>query len=219
MHEEESNWDALASDLGLEPAPKPALPPPAERRALEPPPSIQPIVREEVVEVIPARVAEIELKVTSVTDVVESPTADESVVEDAVDVLDDEAPESSEAAAGEEPGEGEGKGRRRRRRRRRKKGGPETAAADGVAPAPLDETTEIDVLAFPSADEEEPADELPAEIDEGDEPEESDDEVEEIIPAVALAEEGEEESAEPLPEWKVTAWTDLVATLYRPQDR
>jgi hypothetical protein len=38
------------------------------------------------------------------------------------------------------------------------------------------------------------------------------------VAEIALAEE-EEESTEPLPEWKVTAWTDLIATLYRPQDR
>ena len=36
----------------------------------------------------------------------------------------------------------------------------------------------------------------------------------------ALADESiEDDSTEPLPEWKVVAWTELVATLYRPQDR
>ena len=52
-------------------------------------------------------------------------------------------------------------------------------------------------------------------------PEFEDDEMDgdDIEPPHAAIEELEDDSAEPLPEWKVTAWTDLVATLFRPQDR
>ena len=45
------------------------------------------------------------------------------------------------------------------------------------------------------------------------------DDEEEVSAPHAAIEELEEESAEPLPEWKVMAWNDLLATLYRPQDR
>jgi hypothetical protein len=228
-NEDETGWDTLASQLGLEPAPsRPPSPPPIEQKKPEQPARVvEPIVREEVVEIIPAHITEIEMKVTSVAEDVEAPLFGEGIVEDAVDVLDDEAPEEMEGAGDEDKSEGEGKGRRRRRRRRRKKGGTEAVAAEGTASAAIapiaeiEETPEANVLAFPIADDEEAAafesgtdsvESISAEL-EGDE-----DEIEEIIPEIAIVEE-EEESTEPLPEWKVTAWTELIATLYRPQDR
>lgn len=223
-NEEESGWDALASELGLEPAPPPPPRPlaPVEKKTPEPAtPFEEPAARDEVVEVIPARVAQIEIKVTSVAEEADPAPFGEGIVEDAADVLDDEAPEGPEG----EPTEGEGKGRRRRRRRRRKKGGAETVAeaatvSEGPA-AEIEETPDADLLAFPSVDDDvEEADDVPAQkfAEDSADMDADEDEVEEIVPEIALAEE-EEESTEPLPEWKVTAWTDLIATLYRPQDR
>ena len=46
-----------------------------------------------------------------------------------------------------------------------------------------------------------------------------DEDMDEEEPAPAAIEELDEDSTEPLPDWKVVAWTELVATLYRPQDR
>ncbi len=217
---EESNWDSLASQLGLEPAPKPAAPTRAKPEPSEPPAGeIEPRF-EKVGEIIPAHVTEIEMKITAAHDVVESSPTETDVGEDVADVLDDETPESAEETTAEEAADGEGKGRRRRRRRRRKKGGPEPVAAESAVQVQAEEFGDADVLGFPTSEGEEPAEEASAEVDFEAEPEASEEEeVEEIVPDVALAQEMEDESAEPLPEWKVTAWTDLIATLYRPQDR
>ena len=228
MHgtEEDSGWDSLAIDLGLEPAPAPKPAPPAPQpveKLPEPPaPKFEPVVREEVFEVVPAHVTEIEMKVIAVDDLEEPSDFGQGVGEDVADVLDDEAPEGSEAAAAEGPGEGEGKGRRRRRRRRRKKGGAEVATTENAAVAESDDAEEATVLAFPSNDrDDEDAEEAPDEIvaESVSEFDESEDEVEEIVPDVGLAAPIEEELTEPLPEWKVTSWTELIGTLYRPQDR
>jgi ribonuclease E len=223
---EEEGWDTLASSLGLEPPPKSSPPPHVEKKVPDQATPIgESLPREEVIRAVPARVPRNELKVASVVDDAESAPFGEGIVEDAADVLDDEAPDGPETAGEEEPAEGEGKGRRRRRRRRRKKGGPEAAAdntaiAESPAVAEEDESGDADLLAFPSVDDDDAAgDEGPPEtFDHAPELQDDEEEVEEIIPAVALAQE-EDESTEPLPEWKVTAWTDLIATLYRPQDR
>lgn len=216
-NEEESSWDSLASELGLEPAKKPALPA-TETKPKESLPA--PAAREEFVEVIPARVTEIEMKVTSVSDIDEPVEFGEGIVEDGADVFDDEAPESEKETGEADDSEGEGKGRRRRRRRRRKKGGPEGAVAV-TSESAVEEGDENDVLSFPTGDDVEPAEEAAkgSMAESADDFEESQDEVEEIVPELALVEDEEEESTEPLPEWKVTSWTDLIATLYRPQDR
>src|SRR5262245_21856122 len=122
-NEEESSWDSLASDLGLEPAKRPSPPPaPAPSASKKDKPAAP--SREEAVEFVPSHVTEIEMKVSSVADIDEPAAFGEGIVEDGADVLDDETPQE----AGEEAeGEGDGKGRRRRRRRRRKKGAPENA--------------------------------------------------------------------------------------------
>lgn len=215
-NEEESNWDSLLTDLGLEASAKPAAaappPPPKPSEAAPAPVKFE---RREAAEAVPARMTEIDADASEGegNDDAEPSDFGAGIVEDATDVLDDEAPESGEGAA-----EGEGKGRRRRRRRRRKKGAPgDAVVADGVAKAsPVEPTEEGDELTFA-----EPDDDAPVEFDAApiEDAAEDDDEVEEIVPEFAGVEEMEDDSTEPLPEWKVTAWTDLVATLYRPQDR
>jgi hypothetical protein len=218
--DEESNWDSLASQLGLEPSPRPPAPTRTSPEPSEPPPGETEPRFEKVGEIIPAHVTEIEMKVTAVNDVVELPPTEADFGEDAADVLDDESPETAEETTAEEAAEGEGKGRRRRRRRRRKKGGSEAIVAESTAAIEPEETGEAEVLAFPTFEDEELAEDVSAEAaGEAETGPGEEEEVEEIVPDVALAEEIEDESAEPLPEWKVTAWTDLVATLYRPQDR
>jgi len=196
---EESAWDSLAADLGLDavtpakpvPAKVPAKPAAAHRKPVpEPEPEPEPEfddafgVFDETAAVAPAVMVDDE--------------SDEAGVEDGPGLLDDEAPGE---ATGEEPGTG----KRRRRRRRRKKTGTEQPAA---ALADHDESGSDDA---PAADFDEPevsVGEAAAEMDE----EEDDDEP---TTAPTLDEEMEDESSEPLPEWKVVAWTDLVATLHR----
>src|SRR5262249_36553771 len=135
--ESESNWDSLASELGLEPSAPPALPSPPKPSHALPPSAVKPKVRHPVEEEEPttpfggheihhAHVTEITMEVTRIGDETDETEIDESAVEDAPDVFDDEAPEDDEAAPADLK-EGEGGGRRRRRRRRRRKGGPETA--------------------------------------------------------------------------------------------
>jgi hypothetical protein len=215
----EPSWDDLATELGLEPSAAPALPAPPKpaaapetpRKKAEAKPAEE---REETPtpfgghEIHHAHVTEITLEVTKVSD---GDGAEETVVEDGPDVFDDEDPHEEEVTDADAK-EGEGVGRRRRRRRRRKKGNGEAGAtelpaADDVEEPGSDETADA------AMDEESPAEivgEAGAELEEDDM---------EVPTAAAIDEELDEDDAQPLPEWKVTSWTDLVATLYRPQDR
>ncbi len=222
-NEADSSWDALATELGLEPAPisseKPAPikapepPPRAPIKKAEPTPEPEPEPFAETIEFIPAQVVEVELKVTSVSDVTEVPVAGDFTGDEESEVVDDEKPSEEEGP------EGAGGVKRRRRRRRRKKGGSESpqvsASADAVKAPPI-ETVGVSAEDVELGDDDEPAVIVGEAADEME-----DDSAEGEGPAPpALADESiEDDSTEPLPEWKVVAWTELVATLYRPQDR
>jgi len=223
-NEADSSWDALATELGLEPAlispekpapvKAPAAPPrPPITKKIEPAPEPEPEPFAETIEIIPVHVMEVELKVTSVSDIADAPVADEVASDEEAEAGDDEKPSEEEGA------EGPGGGKRRRRRRRRKKGGGETppvaaSAADPVKAPVAAVVVPADVADVDDEDETgiivgEAADEMEDDMADGEGP-----------APPALAEESiEDDSTEPLPEWKVVAWTELVATLYRPQDR
>jgi hypothetical protein len=221
-NDEEPAWDDLADMLGLgpdeKPTPKPApAPSPSPARKKAPAPKAEeeesetPFGGDAEEPRHHAHVTEIRMEATRAADADEAPGSEDTVVEDGPDVFDDETP-ATEAAAGE-PKEGEG-GRKRRRRRRRKKGGAEAeapAAAPDEAAGP-EEAVEPAGFSEPAEDEDEAA------VIVGEAASEFDDDDDEGPPAVADAD-LEDESAEPLPDWKVMAWTDLIATLYRPQDR
>jgi hypothetical protein len=221
-NEADSSWDALASELGLEPAPiSPERPPvkasaaprPPSTKKVEPVPEPEPEPFADTIEFIPAHVMEVELKVTSDSDTVDTLAADDIAGDDEAEAGDDEKPSEEEGA------EGPAGGKRRRRRRRRKKGGAETPAvtastADAVKAPVAAAVVPADVAEVGDEDEAavivgEAADEMEDDMAAGDGP---------APPALAEAS-IEDDSTEPLPEWKVVAWTELVATLYRPQDR
>jgi hypothetical protein len=226
--EAESNWDSLAAELGLEPSAPPALhSPPKPADALPPTTTPKPKARPPIEEEEPttpfggheihhAHVTEITMEVTKVGDASDDMEIDENTVEDAPDVFDDEASEADETAPADAK-EGEGGVRRRRRRRRRRKGGPDITEADAGEVESTADDEGLEAVEAIDSDAEEL--EAPAElVDEA--AQELEEEAEEVPgPAAAIDEEIDEDNAEPLPEWKVTAWTDLVATLYRPQDR
>lgn len=250
---DESSWDLLASELGLEPATKNPIPPAAkpivadlvpEPQVVAAPKSAAPpeaVAMPEVVTPAAEKIEPIGEYKPFFSDEVPKPHAaeqmeevkaapfgpEESRPEGAEDTVLEEGLESSDGAeegtANEGGPEGDGTGRRRRRRRRRKKSGAETPI-NGAAPVPEAEAAPVEkteaIVAEAVTIEEEDETEAPfAEIvgEAASELEDDDDSVSEA-PHAAI-EELEEDSAEPLPEWKVTAWTDLIATLYRPQDR
>ena len=124
---------------------------------------------------------------------------EEAVVEDGPGLFDDEAPTESTSEEG-------GTGKRKRRRRRRKKSGGDAAP---IAAGDAEETAPVAAVAF--AEEHEP-------VAIGEAADEMDDEDGEEASVMPAADEPEDESTEPLPDWKVVAWTELVATLHRPQD-
>ncbi len=228
-----SGWDSLASELGLDPAPtaapkpppvavtsapkpQPAAPPPApmappaaKKHQPEPETDADPFGG--FAEVVPTRVVEVEMEITSVADAVVDSDDNEVAMEESSEAVES-GPEGEEGA-GEETAEGAPAGRRRRRRRRRKGGKPDAPVVAGEAPAESPEAEAV-VAVVERDDVDEPAQiigEAAGEL------EDDDDENDAQLPAAE--QELEDDSTEPLPEWKVVAWTDLIATLYRPQDR
>jgi hypothetical protein len=224
-----SQWDDLAAELGLEPAP-PEAPPPASKhppleeesvRAEEPP---QPELEDDVEE-FPRITTGLTSDVAPAV-VIEDPASGYAVVvsiDDRAPSQPDESDEILEAPdevafddGGEEGAEGaegapERTGRRRRRRRRKKSRDDSTPAAEGVMSEATG--TELDESADDLGDE----DEGPDSDEAADAP--GPQEVTEDKPAVpaAIEEELEADVAESQPQWNVVSWTDLVATLYRPE--
>jgi hypothetical protein len=226
-----SEWDDLAAELGLEPAkaktpPPPSKQPPAEEgpvRAEElPEPEPEPEDQVEgfpritgglTSDVAPAVVIEDPASgyavVVSIDENVPSPPDESDEILDAPDevAFDDGGEEGAETPEGTP----ERTGRRRRRRRRKKSRDDGTPAAEGV------------MSEMNGGDLDESAEELMDDDDESgglDAPEGAGPvEVAEDKPAVpaAIEEELEAEVAEPQPQWNVVSWTDLVATLYRPE--
>jgi len=232
-HENDSNWDLLASELGLEPSSTPPAAPKTSREPVQKQPEFsQPSPKEPIVEKVHAKQPEPEEAwpeppIEEATEIIASfEAAGATVLEDTVleegPELDDIEPDSGEGAFPAEAGAAsEGTGRKRRRRRRRKKGSGEPAG--NLAPASnVAGDLEEEIVAEPVAQgESDAADDSLVDVvgEEAPEPVDDEDEEEEDVTPHAAIEELEEESTEPLPEWKVMAWTDLLATLYRPQDR
>jgi len=224
-----SEWDDLASELGLEPA-KAETPPLASK---QPSAEEEPLRAEEPTEPEPEDQVE---EFPRITRGVTSDVAPAVVIEDpasgyaVVVSIDENAPSSpdendeileapdevafddgGEEGAEQAEGTPERTGRKRRRRRRKKSRDNGTPAAEEAmseaSGAELDESAE-DLMddedtagaseAFEAAGPVEVAEDKPA------------------VPA-AIEEELEADVAEPQPQWNVVSWTDLVATLYRPE--
>jgi len=224
-----SEWDDLAAELGLEPAkaetpPLPSKQPPAEEGPVrvEELPEPEP---EDQVEGFPRITGGLTSDVAPAV-VIEDPASGYAVVvsidehspsqpdeNDEILEAPDEVAFDDGGEEGTEPAEGtpERTGRRRRRRRRKKSRDdgtpPAEEAMNEAIGAELDESAE-DLMddedtagaseAFEAAGPVEVAEDKPA------------------VPA-AIEEELEAEVAEPQPQWNVVSWTDLVATLYRPE--
>jgi hypothetical protein len=222
-----SEWDDLAAELGLEPAQRPAASPtpkqpPAEE---EPVRAAQPRAPEpeDEIEDFPRITGGLTSDVAPAV-VIEDPASGYAVVVSIDEHLpsqsdeDDEILEAPDEVAFDEGGADEGTepaaegtqertGRRRRRRRRKKSRDESGLIAEGATGGELDESAEDlgDEDEAPGSDEaaeapgpEEVADDKPA------------------VPA-AIEEELEADVAEPQPQWNVVSWTELVATLYRPE--
>ncbi len=221
---EDSSWDSLAIDLGLEPAtpsksPKtPAVelpkPTPVPRKS-EPKRPHEPeaaaeefgdIAEEKLPIVHPAKPVQPDVEVDDF-----DPTGEDTVLDEVLE-SDDDGGSLDESAGPGETTDGQVAGKKRRRRRRRKKSGgeatpasPAMAAEEKKAPAPpvakaprIVVPEEDDILVGDAAEE----------------IESDDDDSEGEAPAL-LAEDLQDSSTEPLPDWKVVAWTDLIATLHR----
>jgi hypothetical protein len=223
--EDNSSWDLLASELGLDPAPLSAQPEASRKPVPERTKPVEPAAAEPVIDKTSSThfdvkhpraepPAEDATEIITAADAAGVTILEDTVLEEGPELPDDLEPAGAEGTAGPEE-EGEGGGRNRRRRRRRKKSPAEPAGN----PAPPD--VEDEIVAEPVAEgEPEFGEEVTAEIvGEAAAELEDEDGDEEIAPPHAAIEELEDESTEPLPEWKVMAWTDLLATLYRPQDR
>lgn len=199
----DSSWDLLASELGLDDSPS------AKRKPLtEDTDEFEAIaVPDDTIEIFPPTTNNLEI--TADSEIEEGPAPEE---------MEESAVGDEEAAGLEEAAEGQAGGRRRRRRRRRKKGGEPPAgatAADAIETPVAAGIPDVEGCEPPSDEAE---DDIPVEIvGEAAEVLEEDDEEDER--PVGIEEELEDDSAEPLPDMKVVAWTDLIATLYRPQDR
>jgi hypothetical protein len=202
-NENDSGWDSLADELGIEPAksnphaeppakPKPEPARPAPRRPeRDPRPEIEQEADDFGAGVVEEQIGSAE----TIYDPGAGPVEDD-IEEPGAETYED-VHEGYEPPGESEPeGEGqEGGKRRRRRRRRRKKGGPESEEA----PADVEMTEgETDV-----EEGEAPA---PVEGDDDDE----------VAPPSAMEEELEEEVAQQRPEWHVMTWMELVGKLHRP---
>lgn len=216
--DDEPSWDSLFDQLGLEPIP-------AEKPKKSPAPPLE--IKKEVVaekKYVDPPIASPSTPLPEIEAVKHheerpvEPFDEDVVVDESPELLDESEPLATQASInGEEVKEEEGGVRRRRRRRRRKKGTGEAAPA--VSPMleeaglPVFEDEAI-VVAQPVEDDS-PAQivgEAASELDDDSEDEDA------ALPHAAI-DEIEDDSTEPLPDWKVVAWTDLVATLYRPQER
>jgi ribonuclease E len=226
---DDSDWDFLASELGLEPPapqakPKPhVVPEPAKEEVVPNPADVELSPAFEVAPKPSSRKASAHVDVMEDT-VLENGPEEFGDLEPLADPTEpaEAPPASDEALAGEAGPEGEGGGRRRRRRRRRKKGPGEPAA--GAEPSHEGEEAGIEdeiTVGEPAAAFEDEVVEESVEIvgEAAPELEDDDEEGEDVSPPHAAIEELDDDSTEPLPDWKVTSWTDLVATLFRPQDR
>ena len=210
-----SDWDSLATELGIDSAApaKPALVAPPAAKHVPPPTPVPPpppvkkaeVVVERPAVFIPEPMPKIASDDTFGADLDDEKSGDDTVMEDGPEVSEDDQP-TGDGTVGEAGKEGDV---RKRRRRRRRKKGPGESAPVGSEEADGTEIEPPEVM----------AEESPAEIV-GEAAAELDDEFdgdERAAPATLDAE-LEDNSTEPLPEWKVMAWTDLLATLYRPQD-
>jgi hypothetical protein len=226
-----SEWDDLAAELGLEPAQHAA--PPARK---QPPPEEEPVRAAQPPHPEPEDEADDFPRISGglTSDVapavvIEDPASGYAVVVSIDEHLpsgsdeDDEILEAPDEVAFDEGGGDEGTepaaegtqertGRRRRRRRRKKSRDESGLVAEG-APSEVGAGGELDEAAEDIGDEDETpgldeAAEAPGPV-----------EVAEDKPAVpaAIEEELDAEAAEPQPQWNVVSWTDLVATLYRPE--
>jgi len=217
---DDSGWDSLDDMLGLGPASAATEPGPPAKKPHESKPVASPLPR-------PKPVADVEdfdsdfggeiVEPAKVNVVVEhAPMHEPAVVPDIVEtdfggeVEIDEAPEPLEdepETEGSPTAEALG-GKRKRRRRRRKKTGteatPDAAKTEG-------ETAVVDNVATAEVATISESVESAADFEDDDEEDEDDHSPHDEL--------GEDESAEPLPDMKVMAWTDLLATLYRPQER
>jgi hypothetical protein len=198
--ENDSGWDSLADELGIEPAKLPETSErPAEPTRLKPARPVRdprPEIEQEMddfgagVTEEPESMAEAAMYDPGAGAIVEEEEFEETVEELYEDAEEGYAPPGAE-------GEGQDGGKRRRRRRRRKKkGGPEDEAGAAAPPSEFAETDEV--------------------VEEGEAPGEVEDDDEPSGPMPAMEEELEEEVVRARPDWHVMTWAELVSKLYRP---